>query len=126
MGQPFIARAACILAVALLAGCDRMGPNEATAVLDEYCAGCHNPTDLDGGFAFADLDVGAVDAQADTWEAVVRKLRVAAGSVAKRAGAARSKAVQLAAKSTRRPGRQAVMRLASESGRRSSKAAREL
>jgi hypothetical protein len=63
---------------------------------------------------------------AEARNAVVRKLRVAAGSVAKRAGAARSKAVQLAAKSTRRPGRQAVMRLASESGRRSSKAAREL
>ena len=52
-----------------------MGPSEAAAVLDEYCAGCHNPTDLDGGFAFADLDLGAVDAHADTWEAVVRKLR---------------------------------------------------
>jgi hypothetical protein len=63
---------------------------------------------------------------AEARNAVVRKLRVAAGSVAKRAGAARSKAVQLAAKNARKPGKQAVMRLASESGRRSSKAAREL
>jgi len=76
MGQAFIARAAAFLSLALLvAGCDRMGPSEAAAVLDEYCAGCHNPTDLDGGFAFADLDATRVEAHADTWEAVVRKLR---------------------------------------------------
>ena len=71
---------------------------------------------------------GVEVAEAST--AVVRKLRVAASSVAKRAGKAaekaRSKAVQLAAKSARKPGKQAVIRLASESGRRSSKAAREL
>lgn len=68
---------------------------------------------------------------AEARTAVVRKLRVAASSAAKRAGAAagkaRSKAVQLAAKSARKPGKQAVIRLASESSRtRSSKAAREL
>src|SRR5262245_38597444 len=76
MEQTFIARAAGVLSVALLAaGCDRMGPSQAAAVLDDYCAGCHNPIDLDGGFAFADLDLGSVDAHAETWEAVVRKLR---------------------------------------------------
>ena len=76
MGQAFIARAAGVLSVALLAaGCERMGPSKAAAVFDEYCTGCHNPTDLDGGFAFADLDLGNVDAHPDTWEAVVRKLR---------------------------------------------------
>ena len=76
MGQIFIARAAGVLAVALLAaGCHRMAPTDVAAVLDEHCAGCHNPTDLDGGFAFADLDAARVDAHAETWEAVVRKLR---------------------------------------------------
>jgi hypothetical protein len=76
MSRFAIARAAGALAVALLVtACDRMGPGEATAVLEQHCAGCHNPTDLDGGFAFADLDVARVDAHADTWEAVVRKLR---------------------------------------------------
>src|SRR5262245_50399541 len=72
----FISRAASVLAVGLLAaGCGRMAPGDVAAVLDGYCAGCHNRTDLDGGFAFADLDAAHVDADAETWEAVVRKLR---------------------------------------------------
>ena len=76
MGQTFIARAAGVLSAGLLlVGCDRMDSSDAAAVLDEYCAGCHNPTDLDGGFAFAELAAARVDAHADTWEAVVRKLR---------------------------------------------------
>jgi len=76
MGQALIARAAGAVSVALLAaGCGRMESSDVAAVLDEYCAGCHNPTDLDGGFAFADLDATNVAAHADTWEAVVRKLR---------------------------------------------------
>jgi uncharacterized protein DUF1592/uncharacterized protein DUF1588/uncharacterized protein DUF1587/uncharacterized protein DUF1595/uncharacterized protein DUF1585 len=76
MGQAFIARWTGVLSVVLLAaGCHRVGPTEVAAVLDEYCAGCHNPTDLDGGFAFADLDAAHVDADAERWEAVVRKLR---------------------------------------------------
>ena len=67
---------AAVLGVALLtAGCGRLAPGDVAAVLDDYCAGCHNPTDLDGGFAFADLDAAHVDADAERWEAVVRKLR---------------------------------------------------
>jgi hypothetical protein len=76
MSRTSIARAAGGLAVALLlTACDRTGPSDVAAVLEQHCAGCHNPTDLDGGFAFADLDVARVDAHAETWEAVVRKLR---------------------------------------------------
>jgi len=76
MGGTFISRAASVFAVALLAaGCGRPAPDEVAATLDEYCAACHNRTDLDGGFAFADLDAAHVDADADAWEAVVRKLR---------------------------------------------------
>jgi hypothetical protein len=68
---------------------------------------------------------------AEARNAIVRKLRVAAVKVARRAGAvsrkAKANAVRLAAKAMRKPGKQSVMRLASESGRtRSSKAAREL
>jgi hypothetical protein len=65
---------------------------------------------------------------AEARNAVVRKLRVAAVRVAKRSGAASRKAkTLLVAKATRKPGKQSVMRLASESGRtRSSKSAREL
>jgi hypothetical protein len=76
MEQTFIARGAGVLLASLLfAGCGRMAPDDVAAVLDENCAGCHNPIDLDGGFAFAELDAARVDAHADTWEAVVRKLR---------------------------------------------------
>jgi hypothetical protein len=67
---------------------------------------------------------------AEARTAVVRKLRVAASKVAKRAGASgktKSKAVQIAAKATRKTGKPSVTRLASESSRtKSSKAAREL
>ncbi len=76
MNRASIARGAGVLwAGLLLAGCGRLAPDDVAAVLDEHCAGCHNPTDLDGGFAFADLDAARVDAHAETWEAVVRKLR---------------------------------------------------
>jgi hypothetical protein len=76
MRQVLIARRIGVLCVGLLlAGCDRMDPSDAAAVLDEHCADCHNRADLDGGFAFADLDAARVDAHAETWEAVVRKLR---------------------------------------------------
>jgi mono/diheme cytochrome c family protein len=62
----------------LAAGCGPLGgpsPPEVAAVFGEYCAGCHNPVDLDGGFAFADLDPARVEAHRDAWESVVRKLR---------------------------------------------------
>ena len=71
-------------------------------------------------------------AEAETAEAgknaVVRKLRVAANTVAKRASAAARTAhgrIQIAVKAARKGGKQSVMRLASESGRTRSKA-REL
>jgi len=62
---------------------------------------------------------------AETRNAIVRKLRVAASTVARRAGAAKTKAVLLASKA-RKPGKPSVMRLASESGRTKSSKAREL
>jgi hypothetical protein len=70
-------RVAGALCVGLLAaGCSRdFEPGEAATLLDEYCADCHNPTDLDGGFAFSDLDAAHVEAHPEVWETVVRKLR---------------------------------------------------
>jgi hypothetical protein len=52
-----------------------MGSDEATAALDEYCSECHNEIDFEGNIDFARLDPAHVDADAATWEAVVRKLR---------------------------------------------------
>jgi Transglycosylase SLT domain len=74
------------------------------------------------------------DEAEDKKDAAAKKLRVAASSAAGRGGAAsrkaKARAVLLAARSTRKPGKQSVVRLASESsnaGRtKSSKAAREL
>jgi hypothetical protein len=73
-GVGTIACAAALLA----AGCGPLGgltPERVAAELEDYCAGCHNPIDLDGGFAFENLDPARVDAHADVWESVVRKLR---------------------------------------------------
>jgi hypothetical protein len=44
-------------------------------VLDEYCIDCHNNADLAGGFSFSALARGDFGANAETWEAAVRKLR---------------------------------------------------
>jgi hypothetical protein len=44
-------------------------------VLDEYCADCHNNEDLAGGFSFSALARRDFGANAETWEAAVRKLR---------------------------------------------------
>ena len=77
MKQAFVARAASVLALAFAAaGCDRgLDPGEASALLEDYCAGCHNPVDLDGGFAVANLNAARVEDHAEVWESVVRKLR---------------------------------------------------
>jgi hypothetical protein len=45
------------------------------SVVDRYCTGCHNETDVAGGLAFEDLDGTDVAANPANWEAVVRKLR---------------------------------------------------
>jgi hypothetical protein len=47
-----------------------------TATLDQYCVTCHNQRLKTGGLALDALDVGHVSANAETWEKVVRKLRL--------------------------------------------------
>jgi hypothetical protein len=44
-------------------------------LVDRYCVGCHNETELAGGLAFEDVDANDVENDAAVWEAVVRKLR---------------------------------------------------
>src|SRR5690606_34571369 len=70
--------AIALAAAALAAGCGRIGADSPAAVaaeLTRYCADCHNPIDLHGGFALERLDPAHVGANAAEWEAVVRKLR---------------------------------------------------
>ena len=45
------------------------------AMLDRYCAECHNPAELAGGLSLEQLDHSDIHAQAEIWEKVVRKLR---------------------------------------------------
>jgi hypothetical protein len=76
MEYAWMARAAGPALVSLLvAGCNRMDAGDMAAALDEYCVGCHNSTDFDGELSLEELDLERVDAHADKWEAVVRKLR---------------------------------------------------
>ena len=48
---------------------------EYQAVLDRYCAGCHNDRLQTAGLTLEGLDLEHVGAGAETWEKVVRKLR---------------------------------------------------
>jgi hypothetical protein len=45
------------------------------ALVDRYCAGCHNGAELAGDVAFDRLDRGDLAADAAVWEAAIRKLR---------------------------------------------------
>jgi hypothetical protein len=50
-------------------------PESPWHVVDRYCIACHNETELAGGVSFDKLDRSPVAANADVWEAAVRKLR---------------------------------------------------
>src|SRR5579884_2455664 len=45
------------------------------ALLNQYCAGCHNEKLLTAGVSVAHLDAGNVAAGAELWEKVLRKMR---------------------------------------------------
>ena len=48
------------------------------ALLDQYCATCHNDSLITGGFSLDSLSVDNVAAHPEAWEKVVRKLRAGA------------------------------------------------
>src|SRR5678815_4184764 len=52
-------------------------PNPQQALMNQYCAGCHNQDDNAGGMALDKLDFDKVGKDAATWERVVRKVRTA-------------------------------------------------
>jgi hypothetical protein len=49
--------------------------HEAWAVVENYCLDCHNAVDLAGERAFDELSPETVAANAEVWEAAIRKLR---------------------------------------------------
>ena len=67
------------------AGGERAGRSNAVsasasphALVDRYCLNCHNDIDFAGDLTFEGVDVDDVGASTETWERVVRKLRVRA------------------------------------------------
>ena len=48
------------------------------ATIDQYCVTCHNQRLKTGGLSLEALEIANVQANAETWENVVRKLRVGA------------------------------------------------
>jgi hypothetical protein len=53
-------------------------PTSPHAMVDRYCLNCHNDIDFAGDLTFEGVDVTDVGARPETWERVVRKLRVRA------------------------------------------------
>ncbi len=47
-------------------------------ILDKYCVTCHNDRAKTGGLTLEKIDVANIPANAETWEKVIRKLRVGA------------------------------------------------
>ncbi len=63
------------VAGAVFYGQPRKADNAESALINQYCTGCHNQTAHAGGLALDGLDPADVGAHADTWEKVVRKVR---------------------------------------------------
>jgi hypothetical protein len=59
----------------LVAACGGPGPEDVTAVVNDYCFGCHNPVDFAGDLSFDRVDAAHVETDPAVWEAVVKKLR---------------------------------------------------
>ena len=70
-----VAMLAAATVAVVRAGQENRGPEQARALLDTYCTGCHNSRVHAGGVAFDTLSLDAVGEHADVWEAAVRKLR---------------------------------------------------
>ena len=53
-------------------------PQRQKAVLDQYCVTCHNDKLRTGGLSLQNVDLNDIPPGAETWEKVIRKLRVGA------------------------------------------------
>src|SRR5215468_5662595 len=53
-------------------------PQKQKAVLDQYCVTCHNEKLRTGGLSLQNADLNEISPGAETWEKVIRKLRVGA------------------------------------------------
>src|SRR5262249_61070108 len=62
--------------------------DEDTALVKQYCAGCHSDRGKAGGLSFASFDASAAAEQAPTVERVIRELRLRMGPPPRAARAA--------------------------------------
>ncbi len=60
---------------ALLVGLAALAQAQDRAIVDRYCAACHNEKTRSGGFAIDQLDLAHPGENAAAWEKVVRKIR---------------------------------------------------
>ncbi|MGD8340043.1 MAG: DUF1592 domain-containing protein [Gammaproteobacteria bacterium] len=86
-----VAAAAGVFAIALI-GIMPQREAEPWTVVEGYCLDCHNSIDLAGGQAFDHLSPDEISADAEIWEAAIRKLR---GGLMPPAGARRPDAASV-------------------------------
>jgi mono/diheme cytochrome c family protein len=72
--------AICTVPISFLhaAPADTQQPSPQRALINQYCVTCHNEKAKTAGLMLDKLDLGNVGPHAETWEKVVRKLRVGA------------------------------------------------
>src|ERR1700675_1861 len=68
-------RADPVLALLLCGTLHAAAPEDARALLDHYCVGCHNTKSKTGGLTLEGADLTDVSARAAVWEKVIQKLR---------------------------------------------------
>jgi uncharacterized protein DUF1592/uncharacterized protein DUF1588/uncharacterized protein DUF1585/uncharacterized protein DUF1587/uncharacterized protein DUF1595/cytochrome c len=68
----------CAIAIGTIVSAQSLPAPQHKATIDQYCVTCHNQRLKTGGLSLDTLDIANVHANAETWENVVRKLRVGA------------------------------------------------
>jgi mono/diheme cytochrome c family protein len=71
-------RWAATMMVAMCEGTVYAQPQQPKAILDQYCVTCHSDKLRTGGLSLQSADLTDVPKRAETWEKVIRKLRVGA------------------------------------------------
>ena len=68
----------CSIAIVTVVSAQSSPAPQHKATIDQYCVTCHNQRLKTGGLSLDTFDIANVHANAETWENVVRKLRVGA------------------------------------------------
>src|SRR5678815_5314348 len=68
----------CSIAIVTVVSAQSSPAPQHKATIDQYCVTCHNQRLKTGGLSLDTFDIANLHANAETWENVVRKLRVGA------------------------------------------------